>query len=95
MKKEAKGREKWIEIYEKTGYAGMTCQRCGISRPTLRKWWKRYLEKGKEGLIEQTRRPHHSPKRKINEELTNLVMELLRTRNIGARRLQCETSFES
>lgn len=90
MKMEARGREKWIKIYEQTGHAGLTCLRCGISHPTLRKWWKRYLEKGEEGLTEQTRRPHHSPKRKINEKLTTLVMDLRRTRNIGARRLQCE-----
>lgn len=31
--------------------------------------------KGKEGLTAQTRRPRHSPKRKINEELIKLVME--------------------
>lgn len=49
---EARGREKWIKIYEQTGHAGLTCLRCGISRPTLRKWWKRYLEKGEEGLTE-------------------------------------------
>lgn len=84
------GRKKWIEYYERTGDAGLTCQRCGISRPTLRKWWKRYLEKREEGLIEQSRRPHHSPGRKINEDLKNLVMRLRKTRNIGARRLQCE-----
>lgn len=80
---DSNGRKKWIEYYEKTGDAGLTCLRCGISRPTLRKWSKRYLEKGEEGLTEQTRR-------KINQELTNLVMDLRRTRNIGARRLQCE-----
>lgn len=43
--------------------------------------------KGKEGLTEQTRWPHHSPKRKINEELTKLVMQLRGSRNIGIRRL--------
>ena len=41
----------------------------------MRKWSKRYLEKEEEGLTKQTRRPHHSPTRKINEELTNLVMD--------------------
>ena len=84
------GRKKWIEYYEQTGNAGLTCLRCGISRPTLRKWMKRYLEQGEEGLVEKSRRPHHSPERKINEELTDLVMNLRKTRNIGARRLQCE-----
>lgn len=83
MKMKARGREKWIEIYGQMGHAGLTCLRCGISRPTLRTWSKRYLEKGEEGLTEQTRRPHHSPTRKISEQLTNLVMDLRRSRNIG------------
>lgn len=43
--------------------------------------------KGKEGLTAQTRRPRHSPKRKINEELIKLVMELRKVRNIGIRLL--------
>lgn len=43
--------------------------------------------KGKEGLTAQTRRSRHSPKRKINEELIKLVMELRKVRNIGIRLL--------
>lgn len=89
------GRKKWIDLYKRTGNAGLTCLRCGISRPTLRKWWKRYLEKGEKGLIEQNRRPHHSPGRKINKELTNLVMDLRKTCNIGARRLLKVSGYEA
>lgn len=43
--------------------------------------------KGKEGFTAQTRRPRHSLKRKINEELIKLVMELRKVRNIGIRLL--------
>jgi len=43
--------------------------------------------KGKKGLTAQTRRPRHSPKRKINEELIKLVRELRKVRNIGIRLL--------
>ena len=25
-------RKKWIDLYKRTGNAGLTCQRCGISR---------------------------------------------------------------
>ncbi|WP_431294965.1 helix-turn-helix domain-containing protein [Pedobacter sp. P26] len=32
--------------------------RCGISRPTLRKWIKRYKEFSIDGLREHSRRPH-------------------------------------
>lgn len=34
-----KARLGWVELYAKTGVAGLVCRRCGISRPTLRKWW--------------------------------------------------------
>ncbi|MBB1404014.1 helix-turn-helix domain-containing protein, partial [Pseudoalteromonas sp. SG45-1] len=49
MNKEIKQCLKWIELYEKTNNAGLVCRRCGISRPTLRKWYKRYKEKGLDG----------------------------------------------
>ncbi len=29
----------WIRVYECNRNFGQTCLRCGISRPTLRKWW--------------------------------------------------------
>ncbi len=47
MEKKNKDREilkrlKWVKMYKETGDFGLVCRRCGISRPTLRKWWKRY-----------------------------------------------------
>jgi transposase-like protein len=42
----------------KTGAAGLVCRRCGISRATLRKWWRRYQADGEAGLVEHSRRPH-------------------------------------
>lgn len=32
----------WVRLYEEVGNAGVVCRRCGISRSTLRKWWRRY-----------------------------------------------------
>jgi transposase-like protein len=32
----------WVRLYEQLGDFGLVCRRCGISRPTLRKWWRRY-----------------------------------------------------
>jgi len=46
MSREVKQRLAWVQLYEQTGNAGLTCRRCGISRPTLRKWWRRYQEEG-------------------------------------------------
>jgi transposase InsO family protein len=39
------------------------CRRYGISRKTGYKWLGRYREQGRLGLADQSRRPHHSPKR--------------------------------
>ncbi|MCV6625552.1 MAG: IS481 family transposase, partial [Cellvibrionaceae bacterium] len=69
---------------------GFVCRRCGISRPTLRKWWRRYQEGGEDGLQSRSRRPHSSPNAKINDEMEHLILDLRKTRNLGARRLQSE-----
>ena len=45
-----KARLQWVKLYEEIKDAGIVCRRCGISRPTLRKWLKRYAEKGLAGL---------------------------------------------
>ena len=51
MNREIKQRLHWGKLYENTGDAGLVCSRCGISRPTLRKWVRRYLESGIDGLV--------------------------------------------
>lgn len=40
------------KAYEAVDNAGIVCLRCRITRPTLRKWLKRYRESGIEGLNE-------------------------------------------
>lgn len=57
MSPEAKKRLKWIEGYETTGHVGRTCLKCGISRPALRKWLKRYEAEDPAGLESRSRRP--------------------------------------
>jgi len=42
MNREFQQRLLWIRLYEEPGDAGFVCRRCGISRPTLRKWWRRF-----------------------------------------------------
>ncbi len=46
MDKLQKTRLDWIKLYQEVKDAGIVCSRCGISRPTLRKWLKRYAEEG-------------------------------------------------
>lgn len=90
MEKEVRQRLQWVKLYEESGNAGLVCRRCGITRPTLRKWWKRYQIQGIEGLKSQSRRPHNSPTAKIGPNLEKLIMELRGERNLGARRIQSE-----
>ena len=63
----------WVRLYEGHGDAGLVCRRCGISRPTLRKWWKRYTEAGIEGLKSRSRRPHRSPNQRVFEGEERLI----------------------
>ncbi len=90
MEKEVRQRLQWVKLYEESGDAGLVCRRYGISRPTLRKWWKRYQAKSIEGLKNQDRRPHSSPTAKIGPDLEKLILELRNERNLGARRIQWE-----
>ena len=80
----------WIKLYEEIGNAGVVCRRCGISRPTLRKWWRRYQAQGTAGLEEQSRRPHRSPGRKVLEREEGLILQLRRERKLGLKRLRIE-----
>ena len=80
----------WIRLYEQTNDFGLVCRRCGISRPTLRKWWKRYQAKGEAGLQELSRRPHKLSVSKVTESYEKLILEFRLSRNLGARRIQAE-----
>lgn len=90
MDSEQKRRLGWVTIYRQTGDAGTTCRRCGISRPTLRKWVKRFEGSGIDGLAARSSRPLSSPTRKLNAALERQILELRSKRNIGARRIQIE-----
>lgn len=85
-----KARLNWVTLYEKTNDAGYVCRHCGISRPTLRKWHKRYQTKGINGLKELSRRPYHSPNQKLTDEMRDRILSLRKQRNLGARRIQSE-----
>ena len=87
---EASTRLGWIKLHEEIGDAGVVCRRCGISRPTLRKWWRRYQAEGVAGLEERSRRPHSSPGRKVLEPQEKLILQLRRERKLGLRRLRIE-----
>ena len=79
----------WIRTYEGSRNFGITCRRCGISRPTLRKWWRRYELEGEEGLKSRSRCPRRSPFQKVFPPETKRIQRL-RRKNFGARRIQSE-----
>ena len=83
-------RLRWIEAYEASGSAGSVCARFGISRPTLRKWWRRYQEAGPEGLVDTSRRPASSPNRKVFAREEALILELRKNEGLGVHRLKSE-----
>lgn len=68
----------------------MVCRRCGISRPTLRTWWRRYQAHGVCGLSEESRRPHRLAKRKIGADQEALLLDLRRSRRLGIKPLRSE-----
>ena len=79
-----------IELYKATGDEGLVCRRCGISRPTLRKWQRRYDQAGVDGLKSQSRRPHLSPGKKVFEREERLIVRLRLERRLGIKQLRIE-----
>jgi len=77
-------------MYEETGDAGFTCRKCGISRPTLRKWYRRYKQYGETGLASKSRKPLHTPNQKVFTEQDNWIIEIRKERRLGARGIQHE-----
>lgn len=46
MNREIQQRLVLVKLFEETNNTGLVCWRCGITRSTLCKWWKRYAELG-------------------------------------------------
>jgi transposase-like protein len=85
-----KARLSWVELYARTGDAGLVCRRCGISRPTLRKWWRRFQSEGEAGLIEKSRRPHRFAAQKVFADQEAIILALRRERRLGVKQLRNE-----
>ena len=80
----------WVEAYRGCGDAGAVCRRFGVSRPTLRKWLRRYEAEGVPGLRARSRRPHRSPEAKVGQVEQELILSLRRERRLGVKRLRNE-----
>jgi transposase InsO family protein len=90
----AQARLGWVQLHERLGHAGVVCRRCGISRPTLRKWWRRYQAEGEAGLEGHGKRPHRSPQRKVFAREEVLILKLRRERKLGIKQLAHELHRE-
>lgn len=90
MEAKIKMRLQWVQLYQTSQNAGLVCRRCGISRPPLRKWVRRYEHLGLEGLQDHSRRPKSCQPKKVFELQKQWVLELRHKRRLGARRIQNE-----
>ena len=83
-------RLKWVAAYREIGDAGVVCRRYGISRPTLRKWLRRFDADGEAGLKERSRRPLSSPAKKVSADVEQRILSLRRERHLGVKRIRAE-----
>jgi transposase InsO family protein len=90
MNEKSRARLGWVELFLETADAGYVCRRCGISRPTLRKWVRRYERDGVDGLEEKSRRPHSSPNIKVTSDIEAQIITLRRDRKLGCKRIANE-----
>src|SRR5262245_53727063 len=80
----------WVQLFQETEDAGFVCRRCGISRPTLRKWVRRHAAANFAGLLSHSRRPHRSQRQKVGRREEQLILALRRERRLGIKRLRNE-----
>lgn len=83
-------RLKWILLYEDIKNAGNVCFKFGISRPTFRKWLRRYQNEGIFGLNDQSRLPKTIRNIKVGEYEESKILAIRRKLKFGARRIQRE-----
>jgi transposase-like protein len=81
MEREIKARLGWVQLYLETNDTAFVCNHCGVSRPTLRKWVKRYLGQGLLGLHNCSKKPLSCPNKKINQEISNIIKDLRENRS--------------
>src|SRR5215471_10887039 len=76
MGNEVRKRLRWVQLFESLKNYTQVCLKCGISRPTLRKWVSRYREQGVDGLIGKSKRPLTSPATRITNREREWIAEL-------------------
>ena len=64
------------------------CSGYGVSRKTYYKWNNRYKQKGIEGLLDLSKRPHTIKYKKITPELEETILDLRLTKRFGCNRIK-------
>lgn len=64
------------------------CRRFEISRKTGYKWLRRWRKEGTEGLMDRSRRPHHSPNQTSEEVEQQVLKAYKQYKEWGARKLR-------
>jgi transposase InsO family protein len=86
------GIEKRYNLIHEKNWTGETvsiiCKRYGTSRKTYYKWKNRYKEKGIEGLLDASRRPHNIKYKKITSEVEEAILDLRLTKRFGCNRIK-------
>lgn len=80
----------WVRLFKEHQNAGYVCLRCGISRPTLRKWLRRYQEDGVDGLKDKSKKPKTFPTAKVTPDIEAMILAMRSQRKLGAKRLSSE-----
>ena len=84
-------RKKFNLIHEKEWFGdtvSIICKRYGTSRKTYYKWKNRYQQKGIEGLLDISRRPHNVKHKKITSEIQETILDLRLSKRFGCNRIR-------
>jgi putative transposase len=84
--KAVEARKRVIKTYEETKSIRKTAKLWGTSRLVVRKWLKRYKEKGEEGLKDLSRRPKRCPWRTVLP-IEKKVISMRKEKGYGRRRI--------
>jgi transposase InsO family protein len=85
-------RKKFNLIHEKEWFGdtvSLICKRYGTSRKTYYKWKNRYEQKGIEGLLDVSRRPHNiNYNKKVTSEVEETILDLRLSKRFGCNRIR-------
>jgi transposase-like protein len=80
------GRRRLCCLIEEGWTVASAAESMRVSRQTAHKWWRRYQEAGKAGLVDRSSRPRRCPT-KTPSKVERRVVELRRRHQLGPARL--------